>query len=86
MDGAFGEDCLSFRHAFMTEASSAAAVRAEQRRDTTTVAVPWGGLLFGYFLLAEQEKVTSRRAAPRQVRVLRQTTSTDSSVRWNDES
>ncbi len=64
MDGAVGEDCLSFRHGFMTEASSAAAVHAEQRRGTTTVAVPWGGLLFGYFLLAEQEKVTSRRAAP----------------------
>ena len=49
---------------FMTDASSAAAVHAEQRRGTTTVAVRRGGLLFGYFLLAEQEKVTSRRAAP----------------------
>ncbi len=41
MDGAVGEDCLSFRHVVVAEASSAAAVHGEQRRDTTTVAVPW---------------------------------------------
>jgi hypothetical protein len=48
----------------MTDASSAAAVHAEQRRDTAPAAVCWGGLFFGDFLLAEQKKDTSRRAAP----------------------
>ena len=64
VDGAFGEDCLSVRHPLMTGASSAAAVHAEQRRDTAPAAVCRGGLFFGDFLLAGQKKVTSRRAAP----------------------
>jgi hypothetical protein len=64
MDGGVGEDCLSARHPLMTGASSAAAVHGEQRRETAPAAVCWGGLLFGSFLLAEQEKGTSRRATP----------------------
>ena len=67
VDGAFGEDCLSARHPWMTGASSAAAVHAEQRRDTAPAAVCWGDLLFGYFLLVKQEKVTSCRATPGEV-------------------
>jgi hypothetical protein len=51
----------------MTDASSAAAVHAEQRRGTAHAAVCWGGLFFGDFLLAEQKKDTSRRAAPGEV-------------------
>jgi hypothetical protein len=67
VDGAFGEDCLSARHALMMGASSAAAVHAAQRRDTAHAAVCRGGLFFGDFLLTEQKKVTSRRAAPGEV-------------------
>jgi len=54
--GAFGEDCLSFRHAFMAEASSAAAAPDEQRRDTTTVAVRWGGFSLVTFSCPHKRK------------------------------
>ena len=57
--GVVGEDCLR-----LAEPSSAAARLGEQRRAPPKGAAERGRLFLGYFLLAKQKKVTSRRAAP----------------------
>jgi len=56
--GVVGEDCLSAQREFRSRPALAA------NRGQSEGPVQWGVLLFGYFLLGKQEKVTCRRATP----------------------
>ena len=56
--GDFGEDCLSAQREFRSRPALSA------NRGQSEGPVQWGALLFGYFLLGKQEKVTCRRATP----------------------
>ena len=58
----FCEDCLSVLCEFRSSRVCRAAQGTPDNRKSG--AVNLGGILFGYFILAAQEKVTSRRAAP----------------------